>query len=49
MRTSSSSGNEGASEPAVECARLLAGFDARIRDVRLGPDGLVYVSTDSGK
>ena len=29
-----------------ESARLLENIDARIRDVRVGPDGLVYVLTD---
>ena len=27
---------------------LLTDLDERIRDVRVGPDGLIYVLTDSG-
>ncbi len=35
-------------EQVVASERLLAGLDERIRDVRQGPDGALYVATDSG-
>ncbi len=34
-------------EKVVGEERLLADLNARIRDVRLGPDGLLYLLTDA--
>ena len=36
-------------EKVVAEERLLKGLEERIRDVRQGPDGYLYILTDSGE